>query len=1263
MSIPASSFKLVAIEEASRVLTISCEDYVHNPDHLADNNMLVRTCISKLLTNLSFDSLEYPQDGAIKRMVYVSHLEEINGYIAHKMKLETTLTGKLPSQGREQLSGWNQQDFLLSHLYFTIGEFFKVKHVMRRDDRVSADFPAVTRPEIFLTALLREIYITLNAFSIVVKCLSLSVSGISHFVREFLSELSTAFASKETETKRFVENIIFPCGTKRHAVYLNFIRTADKKWASVRIDNLGIGHEKYHSLERDEKTDEMKGVYTRRIANISTSVLKEHLPLALYLEKVIKFSHTMSTNKDDFKVLYNEGSEATLVESKGVCELNTKDDIGKSVAHAPQTINNCVTKNFFVGAFYRLGHVGRLENSHVYDWLINKECQFIYTVHTDNQNLTEDQKQEELRRLDETLAVMSASDRKQSISSLSNDDIDTEIKSYENCPYFHVIQINRNNTVLPIDQSIRRCFESTENWCAAVLHGESGMGKTESALFYCKKMASWYNQRIYYLDAENIAVFDKSLRDLYRMYKIASFYGTTDKMIDRTIKAICGEKQRVLIVLDNLDEDEMRDKQIVPFLETLRSMSSLRHHVIITSVKSDWSTSDWEMERFPIGGFYVSKDGKIDQAKDYIYQVLKGEHEVSTEKANSEFENMVNRLINLHDRVPLLLSQAVSFIRTHGISEYIRSYNQNWENRKTLLNSQSVFSGKYKKQMYTSWLTRVKLVETELGNTDKLISGIGFVDPNNIPVELVSKFIAISGLEDQKLRQIVRTMKDQSIIHVNIITSSIRIHRMLQEVIRIDLQLNQIYHQNLNDVLIRADAAFTYNYYDVATYKAANDLYIHIKSILNYMIQEESKCNMELWCKTMARITMYEVQILGEFQIAEKARIYIWEYYKRNERRYEELVSLIDLVSVISSEFRFKQVEEYCYKALKLTTESDQLLIAEINVYLAQTKQVRGRLPEAIAIFEDSLRIFEAEDRDDPSPANKTNITRCISFLCATLRKYEGPWSGKYSDRDATLKIAITKLEHNLEIYSGLCGRDHDAYAKTLAHLAHTYDDLGDFETAKTYYNQALQTRRSRLGANHPWAAWSIYEYTLTLIALGEKTVALEKLNEAKAIIDYNTYIGNITYYIHLAEFYIQDSLNEKSRAEECLKAVIEGFNQIDRGCIPVETFRYEVSWKKPWSDLCRSDDKQLGYYEEITALLKKIYGKSHPEIANCYRRIGLVHIGKSEKSKAAGSFQSAVRIMKSIPNINLQNDLNYQKLISDIKTHWQYSGYYRFHL
>ena len=1191
-----------------------------------DDDRILQSCIEKTLhleggcVNTLMDTIRFKAFGQTSGIDGVVTAEgqlptkrvKITDPEDEKKSLEITIVD-FNDQKIVKFAGMHQKDYLIYNLYFLLERYWNVK---KRP--FANQFEVDVRK--LLLVLEEEIKIVINAYLVRRDCEEILKSGNVEKLEEYLRELISFIRN----TNDGMEYCI-PCGSSQHAVYITLLYFKNTQEIVVRIDN---SSRENTTLLRNAFIDQKIWQETDVLG--ATSVADNSL--VEYLCNAIR--QLLQTNTDTAMVeIYNQ-SRAKKYSFRSC--TNEYKSLSK------QTALNCVIEGFRRGMWYRLWKRCDTREDTIYKWLVRGSIEFSSLSHVvvTSVFLRATQLRDQLDR-DKFLRLYPV--EKDRVETLDNKKVQPEEKHWTLAEYSHNILDYDDYIPLIImtpkgpsslDAGLEKALPLSNKLNIVLLHGENGTGKTESAMYYCKTRTLTYSGGIYTFNGQDFDSFNASLFGIAKKSAVECDYEDFNDVKEKTIGYIIKRDGLCLLLFDNVDTEEMQ-KIMITTLEKLKTETMRSMHVLITSTISLWSRRGLSIQSFAIEGFMENSDHDIHQAREYLSKTIPMQIE------DNEHIELLDELIKLLGTLPLLLSQVATYCQAHPISAFIERYSKNWENQKELLDNESIFGSKvYKKRLYTAWITKVTYVQTHLNNCSSLLHCISFVKSQQIP-EIQLLYYFIDETLDAEKAKMIEFLRSQSILHVDYRAGTFRIHRMLQEIIRINLHDTGLYSKSLDDVLSRASKAFSYDYYETNSYKSAMLTYQHVKVILEHTKELQS----DKHYKIFEALALYYQEILGQFKISVNMLRDVYSYYNKKNSEYS-VTAAINLAGAIRSAADFEEASQWYETALKMIDPSDTTLKMEVRVYCAQCEHMRHNSKVAIEEFHLALSFFRENARNVQLKRFQIDIARTLAFLAAALRKYEGPWFDLCRNRDHVLTYAIDCLFEAQTIYLTWVGEDHDAYAEIFGDIAHSYDDIGDFNSAQVYYQKALDNQKRILGPNHPWVAATYYEYGITLLSIKKPAQAMEQIQIASGIITTDTFAGNLYYYVCLLKFYVHDFINQKSAAIDCLECVVSSFTKKGITCQKIVTFRYEISWRREWTDLCQPTDVDLEYYTSVKKLLEIIYGPLHPEIANCHRRVSLVYLNLRDIRSAKKSLKDASKIMKSIGLVN-KDDINCKKLLS----------------
>lgn len=243
-------------------------------------------------------------------------------------------------------AGGNQLTFLLINLCFLIERALQLMKV-KQDPK---NLPAKHRT--LYSAILHEIWITINAYQIrnqygdilnkYKNDIELCKKELSELIRSFISTIR-GVANNYDEFE-----FCFPCGSKGHAVYLDFY-LEDTNELIFRVDNSSKLESIVFTILLDSND------------NLNT-MINYLVDVCLALEERTDFAMKTIDNYYDDHLL-------TLLNKTGYEE--------KPVQQGP----NCVTEGFWRGAGFRLERIPKTSNLEIFAWLFLHASQFISIKH------------------------------------------------------------------------------------------------------------------------------------------------------------------------------------------------------------------------------------------------------------------------------------------------------------------------------------------------------------------------------------------------------------------------------------------------------------------------------------------------------------------------------------------------------------------------------------------------------------------------------------------------------------------------------------------------------------------------------------------------------------------------------------------------------------------------------------------------------------------------------------------------------------------
>ncbi len=304
-----------------------------------------------------------------------------------------------------------------------------------------------------------------------------------------------------------------------------------------------------------------------------------------------------------------------------------------------------------------------------------------------------------------------------------------------------------------------------------VVNGLGGMGKTQIAVEYAYRYRNEYNAVLWSKADSHDALFsgftaiaqvlDLREKDEKDQNKIAA---AVHRWLDRN--------QQWLLILDNADDPAIV-KDFIP--------QNLNGQILLTS----------RATVFDILG--ITKPEEIKkmtpvEAKEFLTKRTGQEAPSQAEK------DALSDIAKELDYLPLALEQAGAYINRVkcSFSTYLSSYRGRGLK---LLSKSPPVAGEYPESVATTWLLNFDMVEKANQASADLLKFSAFLNPDNIPLELIKQGApelgeviseALSGIEDDPLLldELLMPLTLYSLITRDTVLNTYSIHRLVQAVIR-----------------------------------------------------------------------------------------------------------------------------------------------------------------------------------------------------------------------------------------------------------------------------------------------------------------------------------------------------------------------------------------------------------------------------------------------------------------------------------------------
>ncbi len=304
---------------------------------------------------------------------------------------------------------------------------------------------------------------------------------------------------------------------------------------------------------------------------------------------------------------------------------------------------------------------------------------------------------------------------------------------------------------------------------AQAISGLGGIGKTQTAVEYTYQYRNEYNA-VLWVKADSREALISDYAALVHVLDLPEKDAKEQKLIAVAVRRWLENNSGWLLVFDNADEPGLLEDYI-----------PINHkgHILLTSRAQLFDklgiSKPVELQKMP-----------PDEAKEFL---LKRTGRRDPLQAENE---AILKIAEELDYLPLALEQAGAYIKElkSGFSNYLSSYRTRGLD---MFKKHPPVTGKYPKSVATTWLLNFEEVEKTSKASAELLTASAFLNPDNIPFELIIKGApelgetissVVKGIEKDPLvlDELLLPLTKYSLISRD--ASAYSIHRLVQTVIR-----------------------------------------------------------------------------------------------------------------------------------------------------------------------------------------------------------------------------------------------------------------------------------------------------------------------------------------------------------------------------------------------------------------------------------------------------------------------------------------------
>ena len=581
---------------------------------------------------------------------------------------------------------------------------------------------------------------------------------------------------------------------------------------------------------------------------------------------------------------------------------------------------------------------------------------------------------------------------------------------YARNPYF----IGRDTILNDLHEELSR-ESATALTQGHAIFGLGGIGKTQTAVEYTYRYRSEY-RFIFWTRANTEVALQVGFVEIAKLLDLPEKDATNLADTVQAVRHWLEHTGEWLLIFDNADTPE-RLKAYYP--------RNPKGHILLTSRAQLFDT-------LGIARPLALEKMDPEEALRFLY--------TRTGRAESDpaEKNAAEHLAAELGYLPLALEQAAAYItaKTARFQDYLTSYQRQ---RLALLNKAQPKTGEYPASVASTWALNFQEVEQDPVAADVLRVS-AFLSPDAIPLELLSSGASQFGpilaeelatSEDPLvLNEALEPLTRYSLIRLDIDAQTYSIHRMVQEVVKDQVGVEQ--QAQWAERVVRA-VAQSFPEVDYQTWTRCERYIPHVLVCAAYI---------DRWSMTFPEARNLLLQ--GGYYFYQRGQ------YRETEPLWNSALAMCERV---------------------LGPEHPETLSTVNN--LAELYRNQGKYELAGPLYQRALeareRVLGSEHPDTLSTVNS------LAILYSVQGKHE---------------LAESLFQRALETRERVLGPEHPDTLSSLNNLAILYHDQGKYEQAEPLYRRALTNYERVLGPEHPTTIRVRNNYADLLEKMKQKTNA-----------------------------------------------------------------------------------------------------------------------------------------------------------------------------
>ncbi|MEM1256433.1 MAG: tetratricopeptide repeat protein [Cyanobacteria bacterium P01_H01_bin.21] len=608
------------------------------------------------------------------------------------------------------------------------------------------------------------------------------------------------------------------------------------------------------------------------------------------------------------------------------------------------------------------------------------------------------------------------------------------------------------------------------------IHGLGGIGKTQAAVEYAYRHRQDY-QAVFWVRAETDLEVRTGFVEIARLLNLSQQDAQDPDDTLRAVKHWLETNSDWLLIFDNADHPAL----LRPFRPNQAS-----GHILVTSRAQTF-------DMLGISQPVSLQEMPADEAVAFLFKRANRHTNDSAEQAAA------TALADELGFLPLALEQAGAFIlrRKLRFSTYFSQYRKQ---RLALLERQQPTVGNEQqiaRSVQTTWQLNFEAVREINPASAELLQVSAFVAPDKIPYEsLISGRESLGNFlsnalesEDQEgarfvIAELLEPLSQYSLIRVDPDTDSFTIHRLVQEVVKVEMDEAQcrLWAERTIGAVTQAFPNAEYG-----NWPSCDRLLPHAKVVIH--LATTSQIESETTARLSARMGSYlkeraqysEAESLFQDTLAMRKRLL-------GDKHPDVAESLNNLAEAYHHQGRYSEAEPLYRDALMMRKRllgDEHPDVTESLNNLGLFYYYQERYGEAEPLLQDALAMRKRLLGDE-----HPDVAQSFNNLALLYNNQE-----RYSEAELLYQDALA-------LWKRLLGDEHPDIARGLNNLALLYSDQERYSEAEPLLQDSLAMRKQLLGDEHPDVACALYNLALLYDNQGRCSEAEPLYQDALALVE-----------------------------------------------------------------------------------------------------------------------------------------------------------------